>query len=205
MHAAYEQLLILLSTPFYVVIIGLEVLLSNYHHRRLYSWKDSLVNVYLMLLNSSMDLLFRGFYIALLTYCYQHRYLEWQNVVMYWALLLLVKILYYWLHRFDHEIRLFWAVHVASFSDLMNFTVDFAPPCFKHSIVLFNFHWPYGIQTPRYRIHVFLHRSGNLCAYRIDSKMSFLDTVVTPSTTGCIILQPKIFGQKPWNVPDHLG
>ena len=31
--------------------------------------------------------------------------------------------LYYWLHRFDHEIRLFWAVHVTHHSsEQMNFT-----------------------------------------------------------------------------------
>lgn len=34
--------------------------------------------------------------------------------------------MYYWLHRFDHEIRIFWAVHVTHHSsELMNFTVGF--------------------------------------------------------------------------------
>jgi len=133
MHAVYEQLLILISTPFYVVIIALEVLLSNYQHRKLYSLKDSAVNLYLMLLNGGIDLLFRGFYLAILTYCYQHRYLEWHNVIMYWALLLLAEdFLYYWLHRFDHEIRLFWAIHVTHHSsELMNFTVGFRSSVFQ--------------------------------------------------------------------------
>jgi len=133
MHAFYEQILILVSTPFYVVIIALEVLLSNYQHRKLYSWKDTATNVYLMLLNSTMDLLFRSFYIAILAYCYEHRYLEWHNVIMYWALLMLAEdFLYYWLHRFDHEIRLFWAVHVTHHSsDHMNFTVGFRSSVFQ--------------------------------------------------------------------------
>jgi len=133
MHAFYEQILILVSTPFYVVIIALEVLLSNYQHRKLYSWRDTATNVYLMLLNSAIDLLFRGFYIAILAYCYQHRYLEWHNVIMYWALLMLAEdFLYYWLHRFDHEIRLFWAVHVTHHSsNHMNFTVGFRSSVFQ--------------------------------------------------------------------------
>jgi len=133
MHAVYEQLLILISTPLYVFIIALEVLLNNYHHRKLYSLKDTAVNIYLMLLNSAIDLLFRGFYIAVLTYCYQHRYLEWHNVVMYWALLLLAEdFLYYWLHRFDHEIRFFWAIHVTHHSsEHMNFTVGFRSSVFQ--------------------------------------------------------------------------
>jgi hypothetical protein len=114
MQAFYEQLLILVSTPFYVVIIGLEVLLSNYHHRKLYSWRDTATNVYLMLLNTT-DVLFRGFYIALLAYCYQHRYLEW-HAVMYWALLLLAEdFLYYWLSLRSRD-SLFWAVHVTHHS-----------------------------------------------------------------------------------------
>ena len=133
MRAVYEQWLILISTPFYMAIIALEVLLSNYHNRKLYSWKDTATNLYLMLLNSTIDLLFRGFYIALLAYCYQHRYVEWHQAMMYWALLLLAEdFLYYWLHRFDHEIRLFWAVHVTHHSsEQMNFTVGFRSSVFQ--------------------------------------------------------------------------
>src|SRR2546421_124014 len=133
MRAVYEQWLILISTPFYMAIIALEVLLSNYHDRKLYSWKDTATNLYLMLLNSAIDLLFRGFYIALLAYCYQHRYMEWHQAMMYWVLLLLAEdFLYYWLHRFDHEIRLFWAVHVTHHSsEQMNFTVGFRSSVFQ--------------------------------------------------------------------------
>jgi sterol desaturase/sphingolipid hydroxylase (fatty acid hydroxylase superfamily) len=133
MHAVYEQFLILVSTPVYVFIIALEILISNYQHRKLYSWKDSLTNLYLMALNSAIDLLFRSFYIAILAYCYSHRYLEWHQAIMYWALLLLAEdFLYYWLHRFDHEIRLFWAVHVTHHSsDHLNFTVGFRSSVFQ--------------------------------------------------------------------------
>ena len=133
MQAVYEQLLILVSTPFYVVIIVLELFLSNYHHRKIYCWKDSVLNLYLMVLNSVIDVLFRGFYLAILAYCFQHRYVEWQNVICYWLFLLLAEdFLYYWLHRFDHEIRLFWAVHVTHHSsEHLNFTVGFRSSVFQ--------------------------------------------------------------------------
>jgi sterol desaturase/sphingolipid hydroxylase (fatty acid hydroxylase superfamily) len=40
--------------------------------------------------------------------------------------------LYYWLHRFDHEIRLFWAVHATHHSsEFMNFTVGFRSSVFQ--------------------------------------------------------------------------
>jgi sterol desaturase/sphingolipid hydroxylase (fatty acid hydroxylase superfamily) len=142
-----EQILILVSCPIYLIIIGLEVLLSNYRHRdhhpgagshsspqsKAYSWRDTFTNLYLMLLNSGIDLLFRGFYIVVLEICYRHHWISITNVFSYWFLLLLAEdFLYYWLHRWDHEIRLFWAVHVTHHSsEHLNFTVGFRSSVFQ--------------------------------------------------------------------------
>ncbi|MBX3239600.1 MAG: sterol desaturase family protein [Chitinophagaceae bacterium] len=128
-----EQWLILISTPLYLVIIGLEIILSNYRYKKLYSVKDTVANVYMMLLNAITDILFRGIYILILDYCYEHKLLSFSGVVMYWLLLLVLEdFLYYWLHRFDHEVRLFWAVHVTHHSsEKMNFTVGFRSSVFQ--------------------------------------------------------------------------
>jgi sterol desaturase/sphingolipid hydroxylase (fatty acid hydroxylase superfamily) len=131
--SVHEQLLILISTPFYIVIIGLEVLLSHLQHRRLYNWKDTASNIYLMLLNSIIDLSFRFFYVAVFIFIYNRKIISWQFGIAYWVVLFLAEdFLYYWLHRFDHEIRLFWAVHVTHHSsDQMNFTVGFRSSVFQ--------------------------------------------------------------------------
>ncbi len=128
-----EQILLLISTPLYLIIIGLEILLSNYRHRKLYSFKDTLNNVYLMLLNGFIDLLFRGVYLLVLQICYNHHWISITNVFSYWLLLLLAEdFLYYWLHRWDHEVRLFWAVHITHHSsEKMNFTVGFRSSVFQ--------------------------------------------------------------------------
>ena len=128
-----EQILILISTPVYVFIIGLEILLSNFQHRKLYTWKDTLNNIYLMLLNSGIDLLFRGVYLLVLTYFFQRRIMSVEQTFAYWiALVFIEDFLYYWLHRFDHEIRFFWAVHVTHHSsEEMNFTVGFRSSVFQ--------------------------------------------------------------------------
>lgn len=128
-----EQWLILISTPLYLIIIGLEVLLSNYRHNKLYTLKDTVNNVYLMICNSVIDLLFRGIYLLILDYFYQHHIISITNAVLYWVVLLIAQdFLYYWLHRFDHEIRLFWAVHVTHHSsEKMNFTVGFRSSVFQ--------------------------------------------------------------------------
>ena len=128
-----EQVLILWSTPVYIIMIGLELLLSHYRHRKLYSFRDTISNVYLMLLNSGIDLCFRAAYLVVLGYFYQKRIFSFTSVASYWFLLVLGEdFMYYWLHRFDHEIRLFWAVHVTHHSsDHMNFTVGFRSSVFQ--------------------------------------------------------------------------
>ncbi len=133
MDTLKEQWLILLSTPVYLVFIGLELLLSHLQHRKNYSLKDTVVNVYLLLLNSGIDLLFRIFYLIILQYFFVHAVITIENTILYWLLLLLLEdLLYYWLHRFDHEIRFFWATHVTHHSsELMNFTVGFRSSVFQ--------------------------------------------------------------------------
>jgi sterol desaturase/sphingolipid hydroxylase (fatty acid hydroxylase superfamily) len=128
-----ELLLILISTPFYILIIGLELLLSHLQHRKVYTWKDTASNIYLMLLNAGIDLGFRVVYVAFFVFLYHHRILDWNTGILYWfALVIGEDFLYYWLHRFDHEIRLFWAVHVTHHSsERMNFTVGFRSSVFQ--------------------------------------------------------------------------
>ena len=128
-----EQLLILISTPLYIFIIGAEIILSNYQHRKLYNWKDTAANIYLMLMNSGIDILFRALYLGILGFFYYHRWISFTHLFTYWFVLVLAEdFLYYWLHRFDHEIRLFWAVHVTHHSsEQMNFTVGFRSSVFQ--------------------------------------------------------------------------
>ncbi|HEX5155467.1 MAG TPA: sterol desaturase family protein [Parafilimonas sp.] len=133
MDSLREQWLILISTPIYFIIIGIELLLSHISHRKTYTLKDSLANLYLMLLNSGIDLAFRLVYLAILQYFFLHAVTQWDNNVGYWMLLLLAEdFLYYWLHRFDHEIRFFWATHVTHHSsEKLNFSVGFRSSVFQ--------------------------------------------------------------------------
>lgn len=128
-----EQWLILISTPIYIIIIGLEILLSHLQHRKAYTVKDTAANIYLMLLNAGIDLGFRVVYMVILNYFYVHALITIQGAILYWfALLILEDFLYYWLHRFDHEVRLFWAVHVTHHSSQkFNFTVGFRSSVFQ--------------------------------------------------------------------------
>ena len=128
-----EQWLIFISTPFYLIIIGGELLLSHLQHRKIYTLKDTATNVYLMLLNAGIDLGFRLVYLAIFSNLFRISPVSWKSPVIYWATLLLAEdFIYYWLHRLDHEIRFFWATHVTHHSSQqLNFTVGFRSSVFQ--------------------------------------------------------------------------
>ena len=123
-----ETWLIIISTPLYAIVIGLEILLSNIQKLSSYTIKDTAQNIYLMLLNAGLDLLVRGIYIGIiLSFFYSHRLLDLRATWWYWVLLFVFEdFMYYWLHRVDHHCRLFWATHVTHHSsEKFNLTVGF--------------------------------------------------------------------------------
>lgn len=128
-----EQLLLLITTPLYIFIIGVEIILSNLRKQETYTVKDTFQNIYMMLLNGGIDVLFRSVYIGVLAWCYTHRFVEVHQVIAYWILLVLFEdFMYYWLHRMDHTLRFLWAVHVTHHSSpKYNFTVGFRSSVFE--------------------------------------------------------------------------
>ncbi len=111
----------------YLIIIGLEVCISNYHHKKLYTWRETITSVFLSLLNGLLDLTIRGLYLIVLTFIYQVHVIETNHTILYWGLLfILIDFQFYWLHRLEHFCRLFWAAHVTHHSaEHMNLTVGF--------------------------------------------------------------------------------
>src|SRR5215467_4051586 len=187
MQAVYEQLLILVSTPLYIVIIGLELLLSNYGHKKAYTWKDTAANIYLMLLNACLDLFVRGAYLFVLTWFYQYQVFSFTSVIVYWIMLLVFEdFLYYWLHRFDHEIRLFWAVHVTHHSSQqLNFSVGFRSSVFQ-PLYRFVYFIPLVLLGFKPMDIVFIYSAtqiwGILVHTKFINKMGWLEYIlITPS------------------------
>ena len=145
-----KQILLLFSIPVYAVIIPLEILLSNFQHRNFYSWKETLVNIYMNLLNAGIDLALRVFiaFAALAFFYRYHLHIMWHPVV-YWVALLFAEDFFFWLeHYVDHSCRLFWAVHVTHHSSPeYNLTTGFRSsvfmPVYKYlyfiPLVLLNF------------------------------------------------------------------
>lgn len=132
MDQLHKQILLLFSIPIYAILIPLEILLSNFHGFKFYSWKETLMNIYLNLANAGIDLLLRGMALVILVFFSQyHLNITW-HPAMYWFFLFICEDLLFWLeHYVDHSCRLFWAVHVTHHSsEEYNLTTGFRSSVF---------------------------------------------------------------------------
>lgn len=123
-----EQLLLLITAPVYLIVIGFEIILSNLHLKRYYTLKDTLMNMYLCILNGAIDLLFRAVYVVILVVFYNFHFISFTfNPILYWVTLFVLEDLaFYFEHRVDHFCRIFWAVHVTHHSsEEFNLTTGF--------------------------------------------------------------------------------
>ena len=123
-----EQLLILISTPVSLIVITLEIVLSNIHLKKFYTLRETLMNMYLCILNGGIDLLFRAVYVVILaTFFNFHFFTLASKPLIYWlALFILEDLAFYFEHRVDHYCRFFWAVHVTHHSsEEFNLTTGF--------------------------------------------------------------------------------
>jgi sterol desaturase/sphingolipid hydroxylase (fatty acid hydroxylase superfamily) len=129
-----EKLIIFISTPIYVFLILGEIILSNWHNRKLYSVGDTIQNLYLMISNMGVDLLMRGITLFFLLFFFDYRLINWEtHSWLYWGLLFLAEdFIFYWIHRIDHVVRFFWAIHVTHHSsDKYNLTTGFRSSVFQ--------------------------------------------------------------------------
>ena len=130
-----EKTLIAITTPLYLVVIGGEILLSHWKLKKYYTFKDTLINIYLSVLNAGIDILFRVVYLfIILKWFYDYRCTDLQqHPGLYWLLLFIGEdFMFYIEHRTDHFCRLFWAVHVTHHSsEEFNLTTGFRSSVFQ--------------------------------------------------------------------------
>lgn len=134
MQSARESWFLLVSIPFYTVLIGAEILISNWKHKKYYTVRDTIQNIYFTLLNAGLDGLFRWlFYISVLAWSYQFHFFRFENPYLYlFVLFIMVDFAFYFEHRFDHYCRLFWAVHVTHHSsEEFNLSTGFRSSVFQ--------------------------------------------------------------------------
>lgn len=182
-----ESLLILITTPIYILVIGGEILYSYFKQKHWYTTKGVLANIYLSALNFTLDIVLRGVCLLVLNYFFQFRFFEIENVIAYWVVLLLAEdFMYYWLHRIDHFCRFFWAVHVTHHSsEEFNLTVGFRSSVFQ-PLYRFVYFIPLALMGFKGIDIMFMYAAtqifGILVHTQTVKKLGFLEyIIVTPS------------------------
>lgn len=132
MTAFQEQICLLFSLPIYLFFIPLEILLSHFNEWKLYSTKETLINIYLNLVNYGVDISLRGVALFVLAFFAQYKLTIAWSPIAYWLCLFICEDFLFWLEHFvDHYVRLFWAAHVTHHSsEEYNLTIGFRSSVF---------------------------------------------------------------------------
>lgn len=128
-----ETILFMITTPLFVVCIGLELIVSNWKRDLRYSKLGFFENMYLMLLNTGLDLGMRLVAIYFFTEILSYSFFKIETPWLYWLVLIALVDLAFWvIHFVDHYCRLFWAVHVTHHSSQeYNLTVGLRSSLFE--------------------------------------------------------------------------
>jgi sterol desaturase/sphingolipid hydroxylase (fatty acid hydroxylase superfamily) len=182
-----EQLLLLIETPIYVLLILGEMLISSYQNTKSYSTKDTATNLMCTAFNFGLDVAMRGVTLAALIFAYQFSPFHIDNPFVYWFLLFLGQdFLYFLLHLVDHYSRLFWAVHVTHHSsEKFNFTVAIRSSVFQ-PLYRFVYFMPLGFLGFQPLDILFMYAACQTYGFFVHTekirKMGFLEWfMVTPS------------------------
>jgi sterol desaturase/sphingolipid hydroxylase (fatty acid hydroxylase superfamily) len=105
--------LIAYAVPIFVVSMAIEFLIARHQQREVYERRDAFTSIAMGIGAVVVGLPFRVGFLWVLTKVYEHRLFTMPSGVLGFVLLLFAEDLcYYWSHRTNHEVRLFWAGHV---------------------------------------------------------------------------------------------
>jgi sterol desaturase/sphingolipid hydroxylase (fatty acid hydroxylase superfamily) len=113
--------LIPFALPVFFISILVEAFIDRQKHLNLYKGKDTLVSLSMGLFSGIVEFIPKV--LAFLAFFYLHQVSPLRDVVgrQVWAWVLLFFLddfTYYWFHRLNHEVRLFWAGHVPHHSSV---------------------------------------------------------------------------------------
>ncbi len=108
-----------IGVPIFAAAMLIEAAVSHYRHLNLYVGRDTLVSLCMLVMSAIVEFLPKvaAFYL----FFQLHELSPFKDLVdrQWWAWLLLFILddfTYYWFHRANHEVRIFWAGHVSHHS-----------------------------------------------------------------------------------------
>ncbi len=184
----WEGAMTIITVPIYAVAILGEIVVSNIVQAKLYSFKDTLNNLLMTLINSSLDVLMRVVFLICMAFVYGLKAVHLnEDSWYYWVLVIILTDLVYWfVHWLSHTVRFFWAVHtVHHSSENYNITVGFRSSVFE-PLYRFVFFLPLGFLGFRAEdvmlAFAIQQLYGSLVHTQLIKRMPFWEIVfVTPS------------------------
>lgn len=153
-----------LITPVVLVFILLEITVDLIQRKRRISFQEAIANMGTAIANQTVNVLIMLAVYETYGWLYQYRFFT-MPFTWYTALLLLLCIdfIFYWVHRWGHEINILWAAHSPHHSaEEMNYFVALRASVTQR-LVSFLFFWPLALIgfTPVYiymmvAIHLFI-------------------------------------------------
>ncbi|MGC4040030.1 MAG: sterol desaturase family protein [Flavobacterium sp.] len=113
------------AVPFFLSFMLLEYYISRRKDKKVHQFGESIANVNVGIVERISDLLTTGSFFFVFSWLYRNFALfDIPNNWSTWVLLFLATdLLWYWYHRFGHNINVFWAAHIVHHqSDDFNYT-----------------------------------------------------------------------------------
>ncbi|WP_435354725.1 sterol desaturase family protein [Emticicia sp. SJ17W-69] len=106
------------AVPFFFFFIALEYYISKKKGKSLYSFSTTIANLNVGIAERLIDMFTAGGFYFFYVYLHDHfAIFDIKPSILLWiALLLTTDLIWYWYHRFGHEINLFWGFHVVHHS-----------------------------------------------------------------------------------------
>lgn len=139
-----QPIYILIAIPFFLLSIAFEYWYSKRKNLELYRLNDTINNLLVGMGQQVSNLFAKAFLFGLFVLIYDHLRF-WTIPFTWWSVLLCVLVydfIFYWAHRYGHEINLFWGAHVVHHqSEEYNLSVALRQSWF-HSLIAFVFFLP---------------------------------------------------------------
>lgn len=133
-----------LITPIAVGLLLLEIFIAIAFKKEVYSFTDAMVNLGSGMINQCMNMFVLWLVIVSYGSLYENfAMFTWEKTFWYYFLLLTaIDFLFYWYHRFNHEVNFLWAAHSPHHqSEEFNFSVA-SRASVTQRLFSFTFYWP---------------------------------------------------------------
>jgi len=183
-----NTLLVALALPGFLLLMWLEYCIAKRKNKTYFHFNSSIANISIGIAERLSEVFLAGVFYTVFDYIHRNYGLFdiSASVFTYLILLIVTDFLWYWYHRFGHEINLFWAAHIVHHqSEDFNFTVSARITMFQSFLRLF--FWSLlpliGFSAPMVTLVLLAHGLYPFFVHtRLVGKLGWLEYIfVTPS------------------------